>query len=179
MLRLHFSLLVQELWESSDLYADSATQRGHKTINENRKANLDNENIFIFISVLILVLISPKNLKDQKILIDIFNSPVGSIMSRLRRTSERERELWMWQRSRNHRKNNHCGKEETCFIQINSFCISNETNLDFCSQLSSPNDYNLMKSHKKFVFDARHFKFHFPDSEKQVFLSPGRAFIRQ
>ena len=68
---------------------DPATQRGHKTINENKKANLDNENIFTFISVLI----SPKNLKDQKILIDIFNSPVGSIMSRLRRASEREREF--------------------------------------------------------------------------------------
>jgi hypothetical protein len=62
-----------------------STQRGRKTINENRKANLDNENIFIFISLLI----SPENLKDQKILIDIFNSPVGSIMSRLRRTRAR------------------------------------------------------------------------------------------
>lgn len=113
---------------------DRASKQSHKTINENRKANLDNENIFIFISFLI----PPRNLKHQKILIDIFNSPVGFVMSRLRQS----REIC------------ECGiqaetiprKTETCLIQINSFCISNETNLDFSSQLSSPNWTNPTRS---------------------------------
>jgi hypothetical protein len=135
----HFCVGIMRIFVDPDEAAES--QRGHKTINENRKANLDNEKIFPRFHFAFNFSRKPKaeNLKHQKILIDIFNSPVGSIMSRLRRTRAR-----MWQSSRDHRKNNRCGKEETCFIQINSFCISNETNLDFCSH----------QSHKKFVFAA-------------------------
>lgn len=94
-----------------------------KQLTENE--NLDCARTFSF-------LICLWNLKNQKILIDIFNSQLVSLCHawdewEMLGVEAKKKSKAIWKA----RRTQALAKEETCFIQINSFCISNETNLDF------------------------------------------------